>query len=388
MATRSIAEDDSAIDALLAQWLATPAPRLEHLPPSDAIVARIRHHGIAGLLFERLAKYPDLPEDLAQFLRGQAIGLSFWEDAHAKVMEEAVDAMTAAGAQPLLFKGTALAYGHYDAPFARARGDSDVIVAPEHFTAASAALEAAGFETPLPERGNLVAATRIFATRDAIGNTHEIDLHCRINNSATLGGLFTFAELFDRSQPLPRLADEALALGPADAMMVACFHRQVHAESPYFVNGVAQRFAEDRLIWLADIDLIARSMNPDEWHQLTSLCAAKGFGRVVAGGLRAAEYALQTPLPLEAITALEAQPADTPAARYLAAPAGERTWRDWQATRGLKGRVQFFVQLLFPPAAYVRGVVPVGTVEWLPWLYTRYIAGRGISRIASLVRQG
>jgi hypothetical protein len=376
----------SVIDALLAQWLAAPAPHPDDLPPSDAIIARVRHHGIAGLLFERLAKHPDLPDDIAQFLRGQAIALSFWEDAHAKVMGEAIAAMISASAQPLFFKGTALAYVHYAAPFARARGDSDVIVAPEHFAAAGDALTAIGFTTPLPERGSLVAATRIFQRRDAMGHTHEIDLHCRINNSVTLGGLFTFAELLERSQPLEKLSDRARALGLSDAMMVACFHRQVHAESPYFVDGVAQSFAEDRLIWLVDIDLIARSMGAEDWSELVTLSAAKGLGRVVAGGLRAAEKALETPLSQDAITALDAQPADTPAARYLAARAGERTWRDWRATKGVTRKMQFVAELLFPPPAYVRAVVPAGRMDWLPRLYARYIAGRGAHRIASLLR--
>jgi hypothetical protein len=383
MTTRGIADEDRAVDALLAEWLAAPAPRLTDLPPSAAIIARIRHHGIAGLLFERLGKHADLPEDLAQFLRGEAIGRSFWEDAHAKVMREAIAAMIAAGARPLLFKGTALAYAHYTAPFTRERGDSDVIVAPERFAAACAALDKAGFNTPFSVRGSLVAATRVFRTRDPMGHTHEIDLHCRISNSATLGGLFTFAELVERSQPLARLSDAARALGPSDAMMVACFHRQMHATGNYFVGGVEQH-DPDRLIWLADIDRLTRSMSEDEWHQLVTLAAGKGLASSVASGLRAAQAALGTPLPSAPLRALDAQAVQTPASRFLTARSGERMLRDLLATPGFSQKFRFLRELLLPPPAYVRAILPDGRVRWLPWLYARYIASRAAKRAASL----
>lgn len=375
-----------AIDAMLAAWLRSEPFVAKGLAPTEAILARIDHHGVAGLLFHAHGTHSGpIEETIAQALRQRAISQSFWEDAHREHLLQVIAALHAAGASPLLFKGSALAYSLYSDPMTRLRGDSDLIVAPEHFTAACAALETAGYTSLLPSRGTLVASTMVFGARDRRGHRHEFDLHQRISNSAALGRLFTFKELHARSQPLTALSPEALAVGDCDALLIACFHRQVHAESPYFINGIDQH-DPDRMIWLADVDRLTRRLTPGDWTELTTLCQTKGLSRVVCDGLEAAERILRTPLPRSALGQLAAQRRDTLPTRYLAAGAGRRALLDLSATQGVTRKLRYLSQLVFPAPAYVRAMFPAARTTWLPWLYARYIVGRSLNRLASLRR--
>lgn len=373
--------DSTATDQLLANWLQS-AGGGRNPPPDNDLAARIDHHGIAGLLSATLPLQDEIPANLVEFVRERAIALAYWEARHARHLIQVLDLLREAGANPLVFKGTALAYSAYDAPFMRVRGDSDVIVSPNDFAAACAALEAAGYTLPYSVRGTRVSATRVYRAPDPVGDTHDIDLHQRISNSAALAQLFPFEELQERSQPLPTLSDTACAVGPLDALMIACFHRKVHAESPYFINGTDQH-DPNRMIWLADIDLLARSLPDAAWAELSHLCEAKGLGQVVADGIRAAKNIFATPVLPSGLKMLTDQPSNTAPARYLATGPGRRTVLNLQATPGLMEKGRFLAELFLPHADYLRAVYPEARLRWLPWLYLRYIGSRTLSRALS-----
>jgi hypothetical protein len=159
----------------------------------------------------------------------------------------------------------------------------------------------------------------------------------------------------------------------------------VQAESPYFVNGLDQH-DPDRMIWLADIDRLARRLDEAAWDELVALCEAKGLAGVVSDGLTSARHLFATPLPAEALERLARQLHDTWSTRYLAASAGGRTLLDLAATREAIGKLFHLAQLAFPPPAYLRAMFPDAQQAPLPWLYVRYIGGRSVRRIASLWR--
>lgn len=380
MASR--APDTDLIDGLLSRWLQYSTADAAELPPASDIIARIEHHGVVGLLSGPVSVRNGIPDDIVEFVRNQSIAFAFWEAQHARFLANALDLMGDAGATPLVFKGSALAYSAYKAPFMRVRGDSDVIVSPTDFAAACTALEGAGYALPYSVQGTLVSATRVYRAPDPAGDTHDIDLHQRISNSAALARLFPFEELQERSQPLPALSDTARAVGPLDALMIACFHRKVHAESPYFINGIDQH-DPNRMIWLADIDLLTRALPNAAWAELSDLCEAKGLGQVVANGIRAAKSIFATPVPASGLQRLAVQPVNTAPARYLAAGPGRRKILELKATPGLVQKWRFLAELFFPRAAYVRGLFPRAHLRWLPWLYLRYIGGRTLRRVLS-----
>src|SRR5437867_349211 len=97
---------------------------------TDAFLERSDYHGVQALMHERLSA-SDWPVALRQELRQRAVRQAMWELRHQQVLARMLAALAAIDVQPVLFKGTALAYSLYSNPVLRARGDTDLIVAPE-----------------------------------------------------------------------------------------------------------------------------------------------------------------------------------------------------------------------------------------------------------------
>jgi hypothetical protein len=90
------------------------------------------------------------------------------------------------GVQPVLFKGTALAYGLYPGPALRSRGDTDLIVSFVDRVRVAEALEGLGFVRDAGVSGDFIRAHANFTLTEADGSSHHLDLHWRINNSQLL----------------------------------------------------------------------------------------------------------------------------------------------------------------------------------------------------------
>lgn len=373
---------DFEIDVILSAWLRGSVLKDVPHTATNKLVARIDHHGIAGLLSNVVNGQHNLSADLQNFLRNRAIALAYWEANHAHHLVRTLTILRNADVTPIVFKGTALAYSAYDAPFMRVRGDSDVLVAPDRFVASCTALASAGYDMPYSSRGDLVSAARVYRAPDTVDTDHDIDLHQRISSAAVIAQLFSFEELLNRAQPLSVLGAEVLGTGPLDALMIACFHRQVHAESPYFVNG-KDAYDPNRMIWLADIHLLAQRLNDTDWLELSQLCETKGLGRIVAQGLRAASAIFATQLPVEVMQNLEAQLEQTPPQYYLSSGSARRTFLNIAASTGIVSKLLYLAELIFPPPDYVRAMFPLARLRWLPWLYIRYVIGRSLGRIFS-----
>lgn len=372
-------ERHAQIDGLLSTWLRGGTPEIVPQTTTTELIERIDHHGVAGLLSGILNGQHNLSIDLQSFLRNRAIALAYWEATHACHLTRTLTILRTADATPIVFKGTALAYSAYSAPFMRVRGDSDVIVAPDRFSDSCAALAEAGYDAPYSARGDLISSGRVYRVPNPTGEDHDIDLHQRINSATVLARLFSFEELRNRARPLTGLGPDVLGTGPLDSLMIACFHRQVHAESPYFVNG---RDAHDpnRMIWLADIHLLAQSLNVMDWLELSRLCIAKGLGTIVAQGLRAAQVTFGTQLPVATLQKLDNQPTQTAPQRYLSSGPARRTVLNITATPGFVEKLRYLGELFLPPPDYVRAMFPVARLRWLPWLYARYVTGRSLGR--------
>ncbi len=375
--------DDARIDALLAAWL-----RGEKGVVLDAnleascgpVLERIDFHGIAGLLSAELRDQVSLPDVLARALRDRAIALAFWEANHARMLGRVLPALAARGIAPLLFKGTALAFSHYADPAARARGDTDMLVAPDEFDRAGEVLTGLGFATPLLAGGSVISVEKTFTFTDPAGVEHDIDLHGRLNNAAILARLFAYEELLGRAVDLPGLSPGARSVGAVDALLIACMHRMVHLQAPYYVNAIAYRSA-NRLIWLHDIHLLASRFSASDWDGFLTLAHRKGLAQVCAGGLRSARDALATRLPKGLFQDLGARKGQEIPARYLAAgPLGQMVMK-LRAEDGLARKARFLREVMFPPAEYMRARFGDVRPPWLPWLYV----ARAIGGIRKLV---
>ena len=183
-----------------------------------------------------------------------------WELRHQQVLTRVHAALADIGVQPVLLKGTALAYALYPDPMLRARGDTDIIIPSTERWRVHDVLTTLGFELDMGVSGEFISYEASYTFTAADMGMHNIDLHWRINNSELLSRLFSYDELLENAIHLPKLCPEALGVSPVYALLLACMHRATHKQNPYYVDGVAY-YSADRLIWLYDIHLLAKSLS-------------------------------------------------------------------------------------------------------------------------------
>jgi hypothetical protein len=167
---------------------------------------------------------------------------------------------------------------------------------------------------------------------------------------------------------LPSLDPSARGLSSVDALVLAAVHR------------IAHHFDSDLLIWLYDIDLIARGLTHEEWREFAALIRARKVAAVCQRSLQRAVDRFGTNVPAWVWTDLPSVDAakSERTARYLA----RRThlavvlddlrslprWRDrWQLVR----------EHAFPSTAYMRGVFAPSSAAPLALLYARRLLRGG-----------
>jgi hypothetical protein len=336
-------------------------------------------HGVEALVFEYLNQLPTCPKALLEHFRLLASERAAWELRNRELMRTVFKAFAAARIDNLVYKGTALAYSLYDNPVWRSRGDSDVLVAAGQLQQARALLLDQGWRQATSDE-EVIWYKWYFSKQAPEGGEHHIDLHWRLNNSELLAGLFTLDELLARSVSLPALVPEARIPGAIDALLIACLHRGVHKQSVYTAGDITE-FTGDRLIWLKDIDLLARCLLTEEWDQFLQRAKDKGLGQICEESLALVHDCLATPLP----AGWHAKLRSTVPARpdlYLAAGSLRRVWLDLSACKGSWEKLRFCRQLLFPSPAYMRNKYAGRGWQFLPWLYLRRMMGGAIQRIS------
>lgn len=367
----------AVIDRFLAAALRGDAPEW----PWDAgrevaaaVMARIDLHGIAVLLHEN-GKPRSWPDTIRTALRERGLAQGMWELRHQQLLGEVLHDLRKAGIQPVLLKGTALAYSLYRSPIQRTRADTDLLIAARDQQRCDQVLQAAGFQRAAGVSGEHVSYQASYL-RQVPGQTHALDLHWRISNSELLAGLFTYEELRRTAEPLPRLGPDALGVDRISALLHACFHRSVHKRHPYHVDGTAHHEA-NRLVWLKDIDLLVRSFSTDEWVQAGRQARLKGLGAVCMDGLGQARVQLHTPLRADMASVFAPSAPEAPQ-QYLAGSPLKQQWMDFQALGTRERRLRFLRELFFPPADYMRASSHSGRGP-LAWLYLRR-ATKGLAK--------
>jgi len=331
------------------------------------------YHGVQPLLHERLGAL-DWPAAVLQELRIVALGRAMWELRHQQVLASALAALAAIGIRPVLFKGTALGYSLYANPVLRARGDTDLIVAPESRGAVDTTLTALGFIRDMAVSGDFVSYQACYTREEDDDEAHTLDLHWRVSNSELLAQLFTYDELHRHAQALPKLCPQALAASPVHALLLACMHRATHKQNPMYVQGVAH-YGGDRLIWLYDIHLLANSFTAAQWDEFSRLAKVKGLRAVCLEGFENAHTRFHTKFPDAVVAALARRGIAEPAASYLGGSRLRQQWMDFCAIAGGRNKLRFLHESVFPSETYMRHKYPDARVGWLPWLYLRRAVG-------------
>lgn len=357
-------------------WPSSPADGFE-----DAFIFQARYHGATALLYERLSRREKWPQSVLDAIRRQALSQTMWELRHKQVLTELIEELTKFDVQPLIFKGTALAYDLYSNPVLRSRGDTDIIIASRDLARCRDILLSQGFRREFAIPGEFVSYEESWTLigSDSVRNT--IDLHRKINNSELLSRLFTYDELRALAVSLPALCPQALAACRVHALLLACMHRAAHMHTPYYTDGVAY-YGGDRLIWLYDIHLLAATLTSEEWADVVRLALKKGLCGTCLDGLECARVNLGTQVPEFALTSLvEVGQAELPTT-YLNASNLRQQWMDYCAHSGFWRKTTFLKELIFPSADYMRRKYPDSHARLLPYLYTRRAVSGVTKRLA------
>lgn len=344
-------------------------------PVDASLVEAAGRHGVTALLALRLAgrARDSLPPTLRESLLAQA----GWEAAHRRYLGEALAALADVGVEPVIFKGTALAYSIYPNPVLRARGDTDLLVPESDRDRVARVLQACGFEPPQDHSVARVHHQSTYSRKDA-GGTHDLDVHWRINDSAVLADLFTYEELRGAATSIPSLSPHALAAAPDHALLLACMHRGVHRNSPYYSNGEPM-YGGNRLVWLYDMHLLCGSFEPAHWHRWIEGARAKGLLGACAESIDLARDCFGTRVPEDVGRALAQPTTGEPASGYLSAGPARQVWLDWRAVRGVRMKGRYLRELFVPSAEYMRAQHTDEAPRWLAWQYVRR-AARGAWR--------
>lgn len=370
--------DDVAVDTFLTAALARAKPawrkRWTGKAAISRLVARAEYHGVAALL----ADSPDLmagwPAPATDALKEQALARAMWEMRHRALLGALLEQLAQRGVAALLLKGTALAYDVYANPVARMRGDTDLLVAPEDRPAARAALAEAGFslQDDLSELDEAWRLQEIWSC--GASGAHALDLHWQAINSRATGGILPTGALFAGARPLPQLGPHALAPARAALLLHAIVHRAGHATAPYFSGGDAH-FSADRLIWLVDVDLLARAMDEKEWGRFCNAARCAGIAAICGQALADAASIFATPLPRVALDSLGAPQPASLHMRYLCAMSPvRRSWLEVAAVPGWRARAAYLLARMFPRATFLRARYSELHGWPLPLLHARRIA--------------
>ena len=357
-----VGTDTAAIDGLIAAVLrgeAAPWPAGRKPAQNGRAVAdRIVYHGAAGLVADRANALNDWPVDALGPVREQAVALAMWELSHKIVLARLLAALADGGVLALLLKGSALAYDLYETPATRARGDSDVLVAPADVDRARVILTTLGFTREPPDQvvADDLALQEVWSLTSG-GSPHHIDLHWQLLNAPALRSVLRFEDCSANPLPLPRLAPQAFAMSRVATLLHTTIHRAMHITTPYFVDGVTY-YGGDRLIWAKDIDLLASALSEAEWQRLSVLARQQGVAAVCLDGLETARRMFGTAIPEPVEEDLRAAGEEPASAYLLGSRQAKRAWKDFMAVRGFRRKLAYASARALPSSAFLRAKYP------------------------------
>ena len=201
----------------------------------------------------------------------------------------AVGDLTAAGIQPLVLKGAALALLHYRDLGARPMRDVDLLVGPTHLRRAIEVLESSGWQVDQPQRA--AQGPLHYGTHVEDGAGHELDVHAYGSMESADDGDF-----WESSVPLSLLGTPARALGSAEQLLHVCVHG---------VRWDAGHSAG----WAADAMAILRSAGDEiDWERLVDRTVARRLTVAVGDALGWLRASLGADIPTWVSSALSAGP--------------------------------------------------------------------------------
>lgn len=354
--------DAAAPIALLAAIVRGDTTALDAMSDADqdALCAHAVQHGMLPLVCAQLASGASAPPPLLAKLRRAAAADVAGDLAREQELRRLLTGLADAGVDPLVIKGAQLAYTHYPRPDLRPRVDTDLLIPTDRRGTAHQVLLNLDYEPARQMGGDLVAYQAFYVKRRGGHPVHAVDVHWKIANSQVFADVLGYEELAAEAVPISRLSSVARGLSPVHALLLACTHR------------VAHHFDAECLIWLYDIDLLARTMSQEEWRRFADLAAERKVVTVCRRSLERASRWFGTAVPdwvwrdarFQATREGELSAGYLRARRHVGVIADDvRALATWSA------RWHLLYEHFFPPAHYMRTVFAPGSRLPLPFLH-------------------
>lgn len=354
-------------DQLLAAILrgAVAAPDIER-HGATVLHAAAEAHDIIPLVAERLQQVSGLSHEIRAAFEAEAHRATAADLGREVELRRLLAALSAAGIDALLIKGSHLAYSHYPRPDLRARIDTDVLIARADRDRADAVLtRQLGYAADSKPSGDLTGTQKLYVLTRNEADVHLVDLHWRLASPQVFAHVLSFEELRAGAVPLPALG--ATASGPSNvhALLIACMHRVAHH------HDEAEQFK-----WLYDIHLVASALSEREWREFVDLAVAREIGAVTHESLERTRAWFATPVPEAVLNdprLVTAAEHEGTAAFLRVRPKAHEVLDDFRALSSWRDRVRLAREHLFPSADYMRTIYAPASRLPLPLLYLRRI---------------
>ncbi len=342
-----------------------------------SIADRIRQagleHGVLALCSHNLFNTPareTLPPEFQKLLKEHVQQAAAVELVQEHEIRQVLKMLHGEALSTLLMKGTPLAYSIYPQPYLRPRCDTDFLF-PDKNTAERAwhVVQEMGYNRPSAVSGEFISHEFACYKSGRLGVEHALDFHWKLSNNQFFARTFTFNDLMAVAVPVANLSEHALAFDPEHALLHACMHRIGHKP-----QGDA-----DRLIWLYDIHILARSFSQIQWDRLASLAVEKKLCNICLDGLQETKSALATPIPANVKKILH----EKGKKENITADMGSTRWRmdlaNFQTLPSWRERLLLLKEHFFPSAEYILTKYNTNNRFLLPFLYIRRVA-QGITK--------
>ncbi len=334
---------------------------------ADALEQALRLQGLYPLIYHLCKEDPawmSWPAELREKTKKTAIQHAAHELSVEAKTRYLLATLQAAGIRPIVLKGTAIAYTHYNDSSTRTRGDIDLLFHRSELNQAFGILEAEGYAY-VYRQGYLGQELGFVDTSTDLKNL-PLDIHWRSSSYVLLAQLLDMDEIIHTAIEIPELASLPCAMNPVHALLHACVHWAKHSASGDSI----------RLLWMYDIYLLVRNLNDGQIQQFIDNARQKKVSRICQAALASVEETLPCVNFDTLLQGLNRIQPHEPSARMLKSDASSFTIGDLLSSEHALDFLRSLQDILLPPGAYMLRFYGKKNALWLPLLYAhRFSAG-------------
>jgi hypothetical protein len=324
----------------------------------SAVLDFALQNGIQPLLYyclrqsESLEKCPELIRSVLEVEAKRQIAIDIFR---LRNLQEVLQAFADQNIVPLLIKGTPLSYLYYGDASTRPRCDTDLFIRKNDLSSLETILTKLQYSRTNSVSGDLIRHQFVYSKPGPKGIGCDLDVHWKISNPILFADMFSFDELQSTSIEIPQISRYARTLSPINALLLACVHR------------VAHHNANERLIWLYDIHLLANQLTESDFEEFWKKTEQKQIRNICWNGLIAAKSWFNTRF---SGSETELDTNHEPSAQYLRSDLQSLDLLSMNLKQlSLRYKIQLLRENLFPPANYMLQRYKVSQRFLLPGLY-------------------